>query len=57
MTGTSVIFNLRAAARRAWPAMMTPSPPARIGFVHPNSMMDAATCATCSSLCVRAFRA
>ena len=49
--------NLRAASRRAWPAMMIPSAPARIGFVQPNSAMDAAIWATCSSLCVRAFRA
>ena len=49
MTGTSVIPSFRAAAKRAWPAMITPSAPTRIGFVHPNSMMLAATCATCSS--------
>src|SRR5579885_759773 len=57
MTGTSVIFNLRAAARRAWPAMIIPSAPTRIGLVQPNSAMLAATWATCSSVCVRALRA
>ena len=57
MTGTSVSFSFLAAANRAWPAMITPSAPTRIGFVHPNSTMLAATCATCSSECVRALRA
>src|SRR5271165_4849380 len=56
MTGTSVIRSFRAASRRAWPAMITPSAPTRIGFVHPNSAMLAATWATCSSECVRALR-
>jgi len=32
-------------------------PPTKIGFVQPNSVMLAATCATCSSECVRALRA
>ena len=57
MTGTSVMLSFRAAARRAWPAMMMPSAPTRIGFVQPNSAMLAATCATCSSVWVRALRA
>src|ERR1035441_434643 len=57
MTGTSSIRSLRAAAKRAWPAITTPSGLTRIGLVHPNSTMLAATCATCSSVCVRAFRA
>jgi len=49
--------SLRAASNRAWPAMITPSAPTRIGFVHPNSTMLAATCATCSSEWVREFLA
>ena len=39
ITGTSVIRNFRAASRRAWPAIIIPSPPTRIGDVHPNSTM------------------
>ena len=50
-------LQLLAARRRAWPAMMVPSPSTRIGEVQPNSTMLAATCATCSSECVREFRA
>ena len=37
MTGTSVILSFRAAASRAWPAMIVPSAATRIGFVQPNS--------------------
>ena len=40
MTGTSVMPSLRAASRRAWPAITIPSAPARIGLVHPNSAID-----------------
>ena len=29
--------------------------PTRMGLVQPNSFMDAATCATCSGVCVRGF--
>jgi hypothetical protein len=46
-------LSLRAASRRAWPAMMSLSAPTRIGFVQPHSRMDAAILAICSRLCVR----
>jgi len=40
MTGTSVIFSFLAAAKRAWPAIITPSAPTRIGF-GPAELDDA----------------
>jgi hypothetical protein len=43
MTGTSVMRSLRAAANLAWPAMIVPSAATKSGFVHPNSVIYAAT--------------
>lgn len=40
---------LRAAIRAAWPAMIPAWLSTRIGFVKPNSAMEAAICMTCSS--------
>jgi hypothetical protein len=39
--------------KRACPAMISSSAPTRIGFVNPNSRIEAAMLATCSRLCVR----
>jgi hypothetical protein len=46
-TGTTSRPSFWAAARRPWPATITPSLPDRIGLVKPNSAIDAAICATC----------
>src|SRR5438067_4133824 len=40
-----------------WPAIMPPSSSISTGLVKPNSRIEAAICATCLSLCVRALLA
>lgn len=57
MTGTSIKASLRAASSLPWPAIVTESLPARVGFTNPNSLINAAIWATCSSEWVRALRA
>src|SRR5947209_20244957 len=46
-----------AASTRQWPAIMPSSSSISTGLVKPNSRIEAAICATCWSLCVRAFLA
>jgi DNA polymerase III epsilon subunit-like protein len=48
--------QLRAASNRPWPARMPAFSSIRIGFVQPNSTIEAAIWSTCASLCVRGFR-
>jgi hypothetical protein len=50
ITGTLARPSWRAARRHACPAMMTPSGLTRIGFTNPNSIIDAATWATCPTV-------
>jgi DNA invertase Pin-like site-specific DNA recombinase len=50
-------WDKRLPLRDPCPAMITSSSPMSSGFDHPNSAIDAAICVTCSSECVRAFRA
>ena len=57
MVGTFFMPSSFAAIKRPCPAMMILSSPSKIGFTKPNSVMDAAICATCVSECVRAFLA
>jgi hypothetical protein len=57
ITGTVANSSFRAASSLPCPAMIPLSPSTRIGLVKPNSRMDAAISATCSSLWVRAFLA
>jgi hypothetical protein len=57
ITGTSVMPRRRAASKRPWPAMTTSSAPISTGLTKPNSAIEAAIYATCSSECVRALPA
>ena len=55
MTGTTSRPILMAAARRAWPAIITPCSSISSGLVKPNRSIDAPTWAICLSSWVRAF--
>ena len=57
ITGASDNPSFRAASTRPWPATITPSSPTSTGLTKPNSAIDPAICATCSSEWVRALRA
>jgi hypothetical protein len=56
IVGTSAIPIDLAASRRPCPAMSTPSGSRRIGFVNPNSLIEAMICSTCRFECARALR-